>query len=145
MMLHQPVWIRNLAAYSLQVVSIVIAGSLLLSALRIHLPTIRLAYWQALLAACVLLPLIQPWKSGWAPAERLGAISQIRIAGQPSASATWSFAGLVLAVLLGGIILRLFRVALGFGKLWIYRRRARLIRQESKPILEAQALTGVRP
>lgn len=50
----------NLAAYTLQVAVVVMVGSLLLFLLRLEIPKIRLAYWQALVAACVVLPLINP-------------------------------------------------------------------------------------
>ncbi|MGH9446701.1 MAG: M56 family metallopeptidase, partial [Terriglobia bacterium] len=145
MMLTQPLWLQDLVAFSLQAASIVIAGSLLLPLLRIHLPRIRLAYWQAVLAACVLLPLIQPWRPEWAPGERLGALSLVSMAGESSPSATWSVPTLVFAVLAGGILLRLFWTMLGLWKLRIYSKRAHPYRQETAPILEARTLIGVRP
>ena len=55
-------WLRNLAFYSLQILLIAAAGGLLIQALRIRMPKVRLYCWQALLAICLLLPAIQPWR-----------------------------------------------------------------------------------
>ena len=54
--------LHNLAVYSLQIAVLVGAGALLLLVFRLENPRVRLAYWQTLLAACLLLPLLQPWK-----------------------------------------------------------------------------------
>jgi hypothetical protein len=50
-MMHQPLWLRDLAAYSLQVAIIVIAGGLLPPLLRVRAPKLRLIYWQGLLGS----------------------------------------------------------------------------------------------
>src|ERR1017187_7345612 len=54
-------WLQNLAFYSLQIAGVTAAGALLLRILQIRIPTIRLMCWQALIAACIALPAIQPW------------------------------------------------------------------------------------
>ena len=54
-------WLQNLAFYSLQIAGVAAAGALLLRMLQIRCPTIRLMPWQALIAACLALPAIQPW------------------------------------------------------------------------------------
>src|SRR5215471_8710162 len=55
-------WLRNIGFYSLQILLIVAAGGLLLHVLRIRIPKARLICWQTLLAVCLLLPAIQPWR-----------------------------------------------------------------------------------
>ena len=54
-------WLQNVAFYSLQIAGLAAAGALLLRLLRIRIPKIRLICWQALLAACLALPALQPW------------------------------------------------------------------------------------
>jgi TonB family protein len=53
--------LANLAAWSLQAAVVLIAGGTLPWALRLHHPRARHAWWRALLAGCLLLPLLQPW------------------------------------------------------------------------------------
>lgn len=60
--MNAPLWFQNLAAYGLQIAILVTAGTLLPLALRIRHPRVLLAYWQVMLAACLLLPALQPWK-----------------------------------------------------------------------------------
>ena len=55
--------LTNLWDFSLQAGLLVLAGGLLLDVFRIRDPRVRLAYWQALLAACFVLPLVQPWET----------------------------------------------------------------------------------
>src|SRR5882757_8188620 len=54
-------WLGNLAFYSLQIALVAAAGAVFLRVLRLRLPKVRLICWQALLAACLALPAIQPW------------------------------------------------------------------------------------
>ena len=57
-------WLGNLAAWSLQTTALIAAGSLAAWVFRLRVPRIRLAYWQALLALCLLLPAVEPWRGG---------------------------------------------------------------------------------
>ena len=66
-------WLTNLTAYSLQVAALVAAAGLLVAVLRVRAPRVRLAIWQALLLACLALPLIQPWRA--APAAAIDPAS----------------------------------------------------------------------
>ena len=52
---------RDILSYSLQLALIVGAGAALAFAFRIREPRVTLACWRTLLAACLLLPLCQPW------------------------------------------------------------------------------------
>ncbi|MGD0308687.1 MAG: hypothetical protein ABSC02_05305 [Acidobacteriota bacterium] len=54
-------WLENLAAYSLQVAVLILAGSVLIYMFRLKTPVVLMALWQALLLVCLLLPVIQPW------------------------------------------------------------------------------------
>src|SRR5664279_4763842 len=57
----QIVW-DNLVAYSLQIGLLVGLAAFIPAALGLRLPASRLAYWHVLLAACLLLPAVRPWK-----------------------------------------------------------------------------------
>ena len=57
-----PWWLGNLFDYSLQVLLLITAGSLLAAVFRLREPRVRLAYRQTLLVCCLLLPLVQPWR-----------------------------------------------------------------------------------
>src|SRR3954465_9725660 len=54
-------WLRNLGAFGIQSGVLVVAGFLLAGVFRIDKPHAALAYWRALLLACLVLPLCQPW------------------------------------------------------------------------------------
>jgi hypothetical protein len=54
-------WLENLAAYSLQVAALIVAGTVLVYIFRLKTPVVLMALWQALLLVCLLLPIIQPW------------------------------------------------------------------------------------
>ncbi len=57
----QLIW-DNLVAYSMQIGLLVGLAAFVPAALRLRLPAVRLAYWQILLAACLVLPAVRPWK-----------------------------------------------------------------------------------
>jgi len=53
----------NFLAYCLQVGLLTGLVGWLPAALRMRSPKARLLFWHALLAACLLIPLVQPWRS----------------------------------------------------------------------------------
>jgi TonB family protein len=55
-------WLMDLVNYSAQIAAVITVGSLLPFLLRVRRPGTMLVYRQILLAACLLLPLLQPWK-----------------------------------------------------------------------------------
>ena len=57
----QLIW-DNLVSYSMQIGLLVGLAAFIPAALRLRLPASRLAYWHILLAACLLLPALRPWK-----------------------------------------------------------------------------------
>src|SRR6266567_329628 len=61
MTLH--LWLTDLTHYSVQIAVIITLGSLAPWLLGLRRPDAMLVYRQALLAACLLLPLLQPWTS----------------------------------------------------------------------------------
>ena len=55
-------WLANLWAYSLQVAILTALAALLARLVRLRSPGAVLGYWQVVLAACLLLPLLEPWR-----------------------------------------------------------------------------------
>ncbi|HET9179289.1 MAG TPA: TonB family protein [Terriglobia bacterium] len=144
-MSYQPLWLRDLAAYSIQAAMLVGVGAVMASLLRLRVPQVRLAYWQALLAACVFLPLLQPWRPEILESSGT-ALSDVTFAA-PAAAAPLgpSLAEVVLWLICIGIVVRLVWMALGFGRLWLYRRHAERMRQTPESVGEAQRLVPVSP
>jgi TonB family protein len=138
--------IGNLAAYSMQVALVVVVADLTAAALRLKSPRVKLAYWQAVLAACVVLPLLEPWQpismgavGGSATAVGGGATRPDSLVG------SWSGHSMLFAVLLAGVGVGLLRIALGLWRLRRYRRAA--VRLDPLPgaLREVQALVNVAP
>ena len=51
--------LANIAAYTAQIVCVVALASAVSWLLRLDVAVVRYAYWRALLALCLLLPLLQ--------------------------------------------------------------------------------------
>jgi len=114
----------NITAYSMQVGLLVALGSLVPAALRLRIPRARLLFWQILLAACLALPWIRPWRhqvvnvaiqASAAIAPAAAALSPVRRALPIREIALW--------LLAAGTMLRLCWLAAGLTKLAAYRRR----------------------
>ena len=139
-------WLGNLVAYSVQVALVVLAGGLAAAALRLKQPRVMLAYWQALLAACLLLPLLEPWQQvALAPAGSSATIISTGTAGADSLISLVPLPTWVLPLLVAGVGLGLLRLVLGIWRLGHYRRAARLIAPLPDTLREALALVGVQP
>ena len=118
-------WLRNLAAFAVQAGLLVLAGAALARAFRIQTPRAALAYWRALLMACVLLPFCQPWQTmavtpiGQAVLSAPGVDGvSVPAGGSQAASASgWpSTDNLILRVVAAGIVARTLWLAIGaFG------------------------------
>jgi TonB family protein len=122
-------WMRDLGFYSLQVLVIVAAGALLLHVLRIRVPKAQLICQQALLAVCLLLPAIEPWRrlsidssvqiisGAFIPIERSHSFGFIQI----------SLPNIILLILGAGAAIRFAMLALGFWRLRRYRRDSSVV------------------
>ena len=88
------IW-ANLVAYSLQIGLLVGLAAFVPAALRLRLPGARLVYWHVLLAACLLLPMVRPWKQEAAGTVQVSTSVAVvvpraaRAAAQPSTAAKW--------------------------------------------------------
>ena len=139
-------WVGNLAAYSTQVALVVAMGGLAAAVLRLKQPRVMLAYWQALLAACLLLPLLEPWqRMGSAPASGIATTISTQADGMGSLGSLFSVHRWLLLVLIVGVGLGLVRLALGLWRLNHYRRTARPLAPLPGALREAQALVGIEP
>jgi len=136
-------WLGNLAAYSIQVALVVAAGGLAAAVLRLRQPRVTLAYWQALLAACLLLPLVEPWQqTSLAPA---GGSATIINTATAVADSLFPLHAWILVLLLAGVGVGVLRLALGVWRLNYYRRTGLRIAPLPCALSEAQALVGVEP
>ncbi len=117
--------LNNLVSYSLQIGMLVGLAAFVPALLRLKQPGARLVYWYILLAACLLLPLAQPWR----PAIIAGTvqITTVITAVRPAAHASSPSiprSEIALIVLAAGVLVRLFWLAVGFWKLRRFRRRS---------------------
>jgi TonB family protein len=118
-------WLGNLAAWSVQAAALILAGAAAAWAFRLRVPRIRLAYWQALLALCLLLPAVEPWRI---PADfnidyTVAAVQPVSPHRTPARSLPWSQA--LLLILAAGCAARALWLGAGFVKLHRWRRDAR--------------------
>jgi TonB family protein len=123
--------LSNFLAWYLQIAVAVIAGALLPFAFRLSAPKPRLAFWYALLAACVILPAIQPWHPGQVlvRSDVSASSGPLRILedGQSDASKPWTANQVALVIIAGGGLLRLMWLCGGMLRLRRYRRAAELV------------------
>jgi TonB family protein len=145
-MMH-PLWLANFVSYCVQVAALVAAGGFAAALLRLRQPRVMLVYWQALLAACLLLPLIQPWHQITLAPAGGGATATVRTEPVIVGSRAFLFPlqTWVLLVLVAGVGVGLLRLALGLFRLNHYRRTALRIAPLPGALREAQALVGVEP
>jgi TonB family protein len=142
-----PLWFANFLAYCLQVTLLVLAGTALPAVFRLRAPRVLLTYWQGLLAVCLLLPLLQPWRpSAVAPAAG-GASVSISFAVMPAGAAishAWIYS-LIIGALMAGMLVRLAWLALGLGRLRAIRRAAYAFNPLPGWISELESRLGVSP
>ncbi len=144
--MNAPLWFHNLVAYCVQIALLVIAGELLPRLFRLRASRALLAYWQLLLAACLALPLSQPWQRvpPEAPADAL--FGSVRIEAARSVTARFPSLSLpeaVAALLVAGIGARLVWLGVGLWRLNTFRRRARLLAPIPPAVEEMRARFSV--
>lgn len=103
----------NLAAWSLQIALVVAAGSLL----RLKVPRAMLLWRQALLAACLLLPVLQPWRTLEVTGGTADSSISFVAGGAPNAPSYGSLGRLAGLAIAAGIGIRLMWLAAGYLRL----------------------------
>ena len=149
------IWLNDLASYALQAALLVGAGALLARLFRLRACTAVLAYWQVLLAACLLLPICQPWKTPAytatfsSPRENAG----IENVSSPAAGSAhpsrrpehWPVQETVLLIMAAGVVMRGSWLLAGFWNLRALRRQSSALPPDLDSVLErAQQRLGVR-
>lgn len=123
-----PLSLDNVVAYCVQVAALTVAGTALVGLVRMRLPAARLAYWRALLVACVALPLMQPWvELRVVPAEAAVGVAETTLARTVGGGeAGWSLAigwtRIVVSLWLAGAGIWVLRLVLGLFRLRVLRR-----------------------
>jgi TonB family protein len=138
----------NVLAYSLQIGVLVGLCAGIPRLLRVSAPSLQHAFWRAVLLACLLLPLLQPWQSA-APIHRGGAASSVLSDRGHAASVVFVFPSdavrtrrwgiAVLIVLVAGSVCRLAWVGAGLVRL---RRRSATDTDANGAFDELQASLG---
>jgi protein TonB len=121
--------LENLFAWSLQLLVLAAAGTLLPVVFRLRDPRWQPRYYQAVLALCLLLPVLQPWPSEIILvrstqielAARTAAIPAPRVPIEPA----WAADQIAFAVLAAGALARAAWLAIGLLRLRRHRRDAR--------------------
>jgi TonB family protein len=122
-------WLQNLAFYSFQIAGVAAAGALLLRLLQIRIPTIRLMCWQALIAACLALPAIEPWLTAKTNGNVQISMGPAMTAGSAEGSRGMAFpvVGIILLLVGAGAAVRFGILGLGLLRLQRYRRNSTFV------------------
>jgi len=143
--MNQDLMLNNLAAWSLQFALVVVAATILPSVLRLRNPAAMLAYWRGVLAFCLLLPVIQPWRVSQATGLLTAFSSELsgRAGGIGEKITLPPVGGIFASVLAAGVILRLLWLGLGLFRLRALRRNASLLDFPPTLFTEMQTRIGV--
>lgn len=123
-------WLQNLLSYSLQIAVVTAAGAVLLRLLRIRVPNIRVLCGQALIAACLFLPAIEPrlpGKSHTANVQISTGPSTVVQSRQRSNTTPFPMETMVLFLMGAGILVRTGMLGLGFWRIRRYRQTSTFI------------------
>ena len=129
-------WFSNLLFWSAQVALLALAAAFLPRLFQIRQPRVLLAYWRALLAICLMLPVIQPWHRlpGVAAIVIAPGVSAVRVLPSSAPAVShWHFPSLQLIAQILGVVI-LAGIAVRFAILAMGLLRLRQLRQSSSPI-----------
>jgi TonB family protein len=130
------IW-ANLVAYSLQIGLLVGLAAFVPAALRLRLPGARLVYWHVLLAACLLLPMVRPWKQEAAGTVQVSTSVAVVVPSQPAPRRSLPPSEIALLLLAAGALARLGWLVAGFWRLRQYRRHSQPLEPASSWSVEA--------
>ena len=115
---------NNLLTYSLQVGLLVGLLAFVPAIFRLRAPRARLLYWHLLLAACLLLPLIRPWRQQVIAGTVEVATFAMHVAPSAPAHRSIPWNTVALGIVAAGALGRLIWLAAGFQRLRRYKRNA---------------------
>lgn len=135
--MNGPLFLSNLAAYSLQIGLLVAVAAIVPTVVGMRTPGARLAYWHVLLVACIALPLVRPWRQEIVvtPTAMTTFSTHPAVTYEPAGTVhrDSSRGQAVLWVLAAGATVRLLWLAAGLWRL----RRYRLNSQPFKTVYDA--------
>ena len=117
---------NNLLTYSLQVGLLVGLLAFVPAIFRLRAPRARLLYWHLLLAACLLLPLIRPWRQQVVAGTVEVSTVATRVAPSAPSHRPIPWNAVALGVVAAGALGRLIWLAIGFERLRRYKRNAKV-------------------
>jgi TonB family protein len=140
----------NFLAYCAQITVVILACAWVPHLLGLRSPAVHYAFWRTVLAVCVALPLLQPWRphemvfvpSPVQPPPIARAAAPPGNPGAPGGGTPRDWTDIGRTVLVIGIGARLFWVGLGAMRLRTLRRRA--ARHPARQFEEIQAAVGTR-
>ncbi|HLM98415.1 MAG TPA: M56 family metallopeptidase [Bryobacteraceae bacterium] len=133
-------WFANLVAWWLQAGVMAAVTALLLRAIPVRSPRAVMAYLQALLVVCLLLPVLEPWRSASVTSRiSAGVASTLHVS--TLGAVPVSISRVMLVLLAAGVAVRLIWLAMGCWKLRRYRFEAWSVGEEIAPL---QKKLGVR-
>src|SRR5207247_9337417 len=105
---------------------------------RLRLPRARLLFWHSLLAACLLLPAVRPWKREAVSGDVQVTTTILAVQPvQPAPRRSVPPSAIALLVLAAGMAVRLGWLAVGFWRLQQYRRHSLPLRPANAWSVEA--------
>jgi len=143
--------LRDLIAYSSQVVCVVAVGAALAALIRVDVADVRYLYWRALLALCLVLPWLQVRRSIVVPMIVSPSVTNapiesapVAVAAASTSTAPMDWMALVAAILVTGVAFRLCGVGLGLWRLHRLRQTGRIapacsLHDEMQELVRARA------
>jgi TonB family protein len=128
--------VSNLFAYALQITVVIAVAFAINVGFRVRVPRARLLLWQAALAACVLLPVVEPWKHSTLIISMAMTDLSARAGHWQAVGPRWRVSEMLVAVLLAGLFVRAAWLALGLVRLRRYRRAARPLGRAGAEVLD---------
>ncbi len=136
-------WWNNLLLYSVQIGMVVAAAAAVPALVGLRVPSARLAFWHAVLAACLLLPFVHPWRQQVISGDVSVSTTILAIGPVAAPAPAWSLSAVVLVALAAGVFLRLAWLVAGFRRLRRYRRESRPLAGVHLPVWPGQARSTV--
>src|SRR5215510_8016259 len=139
-------WLTDLTHYSAQIAVIITLGSLAPWLLGLRRPDAMLVYRQALLAVCLLLPLLQPWRSPASLSSGEVSVGVTTVVSSAAPARHWpTLEQSTILLLWAGALARLGLLAMGLIRLRRHRLSAERVNRFPKVFDDLQLGLSVRP